>query len=186
MSDEQKAHQNLLRDIVEIEHEMFQRVRTLEPSRCKDHPETFRVMRRMSHSVLSKETLKSYFDDLKGALDNDRNLLTEKYARMDSLIPPISTNPKIEKIVSIEASWMGALIEKYPMSFKGKGKAFEIYLSRELETYSDKTLELYYNDVSKAKRDGRNLAEERYTNLFGEIGYSSISEMEKDIRMRQG
>jgi len=36
----------------------------------------------------SKEMLESYFDDLVIAQKKGRNLVTEKYARMDNLIPP--------------------------------------------------------------------------------------------------
>ncbi|MFA4916392.1 MAG: DUF4125 family protein [Syntrophales bacterium] len=153
----------LLENIIEIELDMFQRVRSAGPSLCQESPETFRVMREMTFSVFSMETLKSYLGDLQKAKADDRNLLTEKYARMQNLIPPIKTNPAIKDIVEIEARWMGELTKKYPKSFKAGVSGFEIYLSSELETYSDKTLELYLTDISKAEEEGINLAEKRYT-----------------------
>jgi len=181
MTKEKRSRGELLNSIIEIELDMFQRVRTAEPSLCKDRPETFRVMRGMTHSVLSTETLESYLEDLHKAKAEGRNLLTEKYARMDNKIPPLKTNPAIEDIVEIEAHWMNELSGNYPRTFKG-GPSFKIYLSSELETYSDKTLELYFEHVSKAEKEGRNLAEERYTMLFQQIGYSSIAEAEKKAR----
>lgn len=158
---------------------MFQRVKTAEPSLCKERPEGFKTMREMTHSVLSVQTLKSYLEDLQKAKAEGRNLLKEKYARMDNIISPLKSNPLIEEIVKIEAHWMRELSEKYPMSFKAGSDVFETYLSCELETYSDKTLELYFRDISKTEKERRNLAEERYTLLFQKIGYRSIAEVER-------
>lgn len=178
MTNEKISREELLKGIIEIELDMFERVRTAEPSLCKDRPETFKVMRGMSHSVLSTQTLESYLEDLQKAKAEGRNLMTEKYARMDNRIPRIKTNPVIDDIVRIEAQWMKELSEKYPHTFKG-GDGFTIYLSSELETYSDKTLGLYFEDISKAEKEGRNLEEEAYLILFQQIGYSSIAEVEE-------
>jgi hypothetical protein len=135
-------------------------------------------MRRMTHSVLSTETLESYLGDLQRANAEGRNLLTEKYARMDNRIPPLKSNRSIDDIVKLEARWMKELSQKYPRSFKGGSAGFTVYLSSELETYSDETLKLYVSDVSGAEKEGRNLAEERYTWLSRQLGYDSIDDME--------
>jgi len=178
-TNEGENREELLNKIIEIELRMFERVRTSEPSLCKDRPETFRVMRGMTHSVLSTETLESYLRDLQKAEAEGRNLLAEKYARMDSRIPPLKVNPLINDIVELESGWMRELSQKYPHIFRGGSGSFELYLSNELETYSDDTLQLYFADVSRAEKEGGNLAEERYTKLSLQIGYSSIDEMEK-------
>ena len=52
----------------------------------------------------------------------------------------------------------------------------------ETPTYSDKTLKLYFDDISKAEKEGRNLAEERYTLLFQQMGFSSIAEIEEKAK----
>ena len=169
----------LLNKIIEIELRMFEQVRTSEPSLCKDRPETFIAMRGMTHSVLSTKTLQSYLEDLRRARVEGRNLLTEKYARMDNRIPPLKDNPLINDIVELESGWMRELSQKYPRSFRSGSGSFELYLSNELETYSDDTLQLYFADVSRAEKEGRNFAEERYTKLSRQIGYSSINEMER-------
>jgi len=179
MPNQGKDCQELLKDIIDIEYDMLQQVRTAEPSICKDRPEAFRLMREAYHSVLSTQTLKSYLEDLQKAKDEGRNLLTEKYARMDNLIPPLKTSPLIDNIVKTEVRWMQELSRRYPSVFKGGSTGFKTYLSSELETYSDKTLELYFKDVSKAEKEGRNLAEESYTILFQKIGYGSIAEVER-------
>ena len=185
MANEKRSHKELLEGIIEIEYDMFQRVKTSEPSLCKDRPEAFRIMREMTHSVLSVQTLESYLADLQKAKADDRNLLKEKYARMDNIIPSLKSNPLIERIVKIEVFWMKGLSEKYPMSFKAGLDAFGIYLSCELETYSDRTLDLYFWDISMAEKERRNLAEERYTFLFQKLGYRSISEVEKKARAQK-
>lgn len=172
-------YQELVDAIIKFELDMFEQVRTAEPSLCKDRPETFKIMRKMTHSVLSTETLESYLEDLHKAKAEGRNLLTEKYARMDNRIPSLKTNRFIDDIVKLESRWMKELSQKYPQSFKDGSGGFELYLSSELETYSDETLKLYFSDVSRAEKEGRNLAEERYTKLFEQIGYSSIDEMER-------
>lgn len=176
-----RKQRKLLKKIVKIELDMFRKIKTIEPSLCQDLPETFEIMREMNHSVLSLESLKSYLNDLKMALSNKRNLLAEKYARMNNIIPPLNKNPIISKIVSIEADWMEQLSNKYPTSINYKAQHFTIYLSCELETYSDETLGLYYNDILRAKRENRNLAEKRFTYLFNKLGYKSIQEAENKI-----
>jgi hypothetical protein len=179
IKSERGKREEVLNKIIETELRMFEQVRTSEPSLCKDQPETFRVMRRMTHSVLSTKTLQSYLGDLQLAKFEGRNLLTEKYARMDNRIPPLKINPLIDDIIKVESHWMRELSKKYTRSFRGGSGGFELYLSNELETYSDETLKLYFADVSRAEKEGRNLAEERYTKLSQQMGYCSIDDMER-------
>ena len=179
---------DLIEQIVEIELDMFLRVKTAEPSACQERPETFTAMRQMTHSVLSTETLESYLEDVQKAEADGRNLLTEKYARMANQIPPLKETPVIGDIATIEGDWMAELAEKYPHVFRGGATAagFKIYLSSELETYSDKTLDLYFRDISKAKQEGVNLAEVRYNKLFQQAGQGSIAEMEERAKAKSG
>ncbi|MFO8100916.1 MAG: DUF4125 family protein [Dehalococcoidia bacterium] len=165
----------LVTRIVELELDMFERVRTAEPSLCQEKPRTFKSMRAMTHSALSSETLQSYLDDLQQANMDGKNLLTLKYARMEDKMPPLKNNTLIGDIVKIEERWMQELALRYPRVIKGEA-GFGNYLASELETYSDKTLELYFRDVSEAQNQGRNLAEERYNWLFERIGYGSLAE----------
>lgn len=169
-----KQRTEILNEILDLEQKMFLDVKPIEPSSCQEHPMAFRKMRYITHCVLSTETLTSYLEDLRSAEEQGRNLFTEKYARMDNLIPPLNTNPLIPKIVEIEFEWMKLLAEKYPRIFQ-KPQDFN-YLACELETYSDRTLELYYQDICKACEEGRNLAEERYTVLFQNLGYNSLAD----------
>jgi len=177
--------EELMDNIIELELEMFENVRSAEPSLCQERPETFKSMRGMTHSAVSDRTLSSYLEDLQQARADGKNLLTLKYARMDGKIPPLKENPIITGIVRIEEGWMMELAEKYPNTVKG-GPGFGVYLSSELETYSDRTLDLYLKDVQQAEREGRNLAEERYNWLFERVGIGSIEQAEEKAEKTGG
>ena len=173
-----KAREELIRQIVALELDMFVNVKSVEPAACQQMPRTFKAMRSMSHSAWSIETLSSYLHDLQIAAQAGRNLITEKYARMDNLIPPINQNPVIQCIVDVEGGWIRELHEKYPLSVK-YDERFEIYALAELETYSDSTLALYWRDVECARQAGINLAEIRYEHLYMGLGYHSLEEVEQ-------
>ena len=87
-------------------------------SLCQERPGTFRAMREMSHSVLSRDTLASYLGDLRNAQVDGRNLVTEKYARMEGQIPPVSDCPLIPRIVAIESAWMKELCAAFPLTLQ--------------------------------------------------------------------
>lgn len=160
------THDKLIDQIVMLEMEMFQSTISTVHSPCQDRLETFRTMRWMHHSVLSKETLESHLYDLTVAKQHGRNLMIEKYARMENKIPPLKTHPAIATISSIELEWMNELAEKDPATFNGNHDGFLSYISAELETLSDRTLELLLETTLEAKTHNINLIEKRYNNLF--------------------
>lgn len=172
----------LTEEIVEREWEMMRAVVSDGRSLCQERPGTFRAMRAMSHSVLSRDTLASYLGDLRNARVEGRNLVTEKYARMEGQIPPISECPFIPRIVAIESAWMKELCAAFPLTFQPAATYFTRYESCELETYSDTTLTLLYRDVLNAREEGRNLVQERYQNLFGTLGQGTLAEVEEQAR----
>ncbi|HEY49052.1 MAG TPA: DUF4125 family protein [Dehalococcoidia bacterium] len=183
---DKKNHESLLDEIVDIELRMFLAVEPSIPSACQEQPDAFKLMRKGSFFVLSSETLESYLQDLKEAVEDDRNLMTLKYARIDDLVPCLNTNPMIDEIVDIEGRWLKELSERYPLTFKGRSDwAADIYLRSELETYSDRTLDLYYKDISNALKKGENLTEKRYTYIFQQTGYKSIEDMEQERQEAQ-
>jgi len=163
-----------LKAIVELEHRMFQKVKTTRPALCMDRPESFRIMREMTHSVLSHETLGSYLADLRKAETEGINLLAEKYARMDNRVRSLKPRPVIDEIVRKEMQWMNELRKEHPWIFENEAEGAEKYLSCELETYSERTLTLFAEHVKQAAKQGRNLARERYRYMFQQLGYDSI------------
>lgn len=168
----------LLDKIIAIEKEMFVKVNEEQGKvECQEQLKTFYAMRYMSFAVLSGDTLQSYYEDLCFALQDQRNLVLEKYARMDNLIPVINESSLIDKIVEIETAWMKELHARYPHAIR-IGPEFANYERSELETYSDQTLELYYRDVLTAKRGRVNLVEERYKILYKGMGFDSLEAVE--------
>jgi len=173
----------LTEEIVEREWEMMRAVVSDGRSLCQERPGTFRAMREMSHSVLSRDTLASYLGDLRNAQAEGRNLVTEKYARMEGQIPPVSECPLIPRIVAIESAWMDELCASFPFTFRAAVTYFARYEACELETYSDTTLTLLYRDVLGAREKSRNLVRERYQNLFAKLGQGTLAEVE--VRARE-
>jgi len=167
----------LIEKIIATEQEMFLKVNAREHSACQEQPGTFKLMRWMSHSVLSRTTLASYLEDLDSAHEEERNLMTEKYARMENLIPPLQNNPLIDEIAAVELQWMQAFSKKYPHIIRDNPADFERYLRCEYETYSGNTLHLLYKDIQTALSRKLNLVELRYKNLFKRMGYSSLDEV---------
>lgn len=160
----------LLEKIIAREAAMFIAVKASEPADCQEMLKTFYLMREMSHSVLAADTLTSYLQDLETAAAAGRNLMTEKYARMENLIPSLNENELIYKIVDIEREWLSEVNKKYPLTIAVEG-GFTTYAVCELETYSDATLNLYYRDIFLAATQKRNLVEERYQYLYGNLGF---------------
>lgn len=174
-------NQEIIEHIVEIELGMFQSVNSTVHSPCQDHLKTFQVMRKMHYSVLPKEILESYLSDVQLAKDAGRNLMTEKYARMEDRIPPLNSSELIPQIVALEAQWMAQLRSRYPRMFQGSGEMFEIYARCELETLSARTLRYLFDFMRLAHQDGRNLVKERYEKLVRSFGYASLEEKENSI-----
>jgi hypothetical protein len=194
------SHDQLLDAIIGLEERMFVAVRASAPSDCQQHLQTFRRMRRMAHYVLSDDTLRSYLQDLREASEPNtpdgccmvpslseikqakdalpkRNFFTEKYARIEDLIPPLNDNPAIDKILAIETQWFQELQGRYPKLLQKTG-AFERYARAELETYSDRTLAYHFRDIQAAKDAGRNLVEERYAKLCEMLKLESLAAAE--------
>lgn len=109
-----KSRQDIIQAILEIELEMFLKVKGVTPAACQQNSEAFREIRKSIYENWSEELLQSYLEDLTQAKQEGRNLVTEKYARMDGLLPPLPTNPKIDEIVEIETQWQKEIKRRYP------------------------------------------------------------------------
>ena len=189
MSEKEK----LIEDILELELAMFLNVRSRYPASCQENPDAFRFHRRAQFSVWSEETLLSYLDDLFKAKEQGHNLMTLKYARMENLIPPLNGNPIIDVIVQMQLEAQREMFSRYP-NILGQGRplendslgatSFKTYLRGELETYSDRTLNLLYRDIQQVKDRGENWAQQLYTNLARNLGYSSLNELEETLRKK--
>ena len=130
---------------------------------CQERPDTFRLMRRMAHSAHKDEFLESYLQDLRQAEHDKRNFMLEKYARMDERIAPISTNPLLDKIADAEMEFLKKAIPlSNGMIRPESAENFRCYLRCELETLSDKTLDLYNKEIEEAQKLGINPVLQRH------------------------
>ena len=172
-----KTREALIQDIVERELSMFLATPNEGgPSACQTRPQSFRLMRWMNHSTHDVSTLESYLDDLKKAAAEGRNFMIEKYARMDNRLPPLSQNPLLDKITDAECAFLREASARYPHAIKTSGDMmFRNYCRCELETLSDRTLELYAAEIDRAVKEGRNLAEARYDRLWNMLGEVSLA-----------
>ncbi|WP_291332469.1 DUF4125 family protein [Desulfovibrio sp.] len=173
---ENTSREAVLAEIVERELAMFLATNNEGGvSVCQTRPETFRAMRKMSHSAHDEALLVSYLDDLRQAELHGRNFMVEKYARMDDRLPPLSTSPLLDQIADAEEAFLQDAQRRYPHVIKSNGQGmFRRYLRCELETLSSRTLELYAVQVSRAQHEGRNLVVERHDYLMRLLGKGGI------------
>jgi len=199
---------DLVAEVVKIEWEMFQKVANIGgPAACQQDPETFEMMRTSQAMGWSEAVLESYLDDLKEARKNDRNLMTEKYARMMAstsppeyeriahLLPPLEpdTLALIDEIAGIVLAWDEELAATYPRVMERGRPIFstedsvyvasiETYLRGELATFSSKTLGLFHENVLKQRADNINGSKIIMTHLVKRYGYRSLEEAEEKLK----
>ncbi len=184
------SRKDLISEILDRELKMFLDVKAREKASCQERPKDFRFYRSCMYSVWSLESLISYRDDLERAGTEDRNLVMLKYARMENQIPPLNNSEFISKIVDIEIAWSKELAQRYPHIHK-RGRPIEedrpqsvstkTYLQGELETYSEKTLALYHDNLRKSLARGENLALKILEAMAEGAGYASPEEAEEQL-----
>lgn len=190
--------------IIDSEWQMFGRV-VNEGGRadCQDDRETFRLMRRSQLDAWEEDTLESYLTDLYTAEQQQRNLITEKYARMmastdpdayaalASYLPPVAGQKQrlIEAIVSRQVACLARFAARYPhvaarmrplhTSMDTREQtSFETYLRGELSTYSMDTL-LYLD--AQLERQGDSYGERIMAETAAGYGYASVCELERRL-----
>ena len=178
----------VIEDILKLELEMFKQVHTAAPISCQENTDAFVLVRGAAFANWSEQTLACYLQDLQAARQEGRNLMTEKYARMDNLIPCLNDSPLIDDIMAIEIEWEKEVRAKYPhvvgrpfqegAETEAEMAHFKNYLRSELETYSDDTLLSYYTNLLAAVGNSENLAEKTFAAIFRRRGFSSLAEAE--------
>lgn len=182
----------LVDDVLDIEIDVFLMEMAIGEG-CRESSEAFRLTRRIYFETWSEKSLQLYLADLNDALRDGRNLITEKYAKINGLMPFISFNPVIDNTIRIEMGWRNEMAQKYPyLIAEDVGSRctygvpnFEIYLRAELEAYSNETLESFLQDISEASADRRNLLEEMYLRMFQRLGYNTLEEVEAEEREKE-
>lgn len=192
----------LIDEIVALEWDMFSSVNNIGGrSACQDQQDTFEIMRRCNLLTWPVEALNSYRADLYTALEQGRNLMTEKYARMMEstspdeyaqiarFLPPVSDEALrlTDRAVEILVPWEETLREQYPFiaargrnlsedAGPGTNTSFATYLAAELKTYSVDTLQAYVANLEEALVAGENLSQQVYENMVRMYGYEDLAE----------
>jgi len=171
-----KSSSELISEIVEIELKMFLAVPGDGSGNCQQNPEAFKIHRKAQFCIWSDQTLSSYLDDLTRAEQEGDNLMTKKYAIIQGLLPQTNNSPHLSDILQIQLDWQEEMINNHP-KLKGKTRpltddeaatqlvSFKSYANGELETYSEKTLELLYADLKGLADKDVNGSLEIYTTL---------------------
>jgi Protein of unknown function (DUF4125) len=200
--------EDLIAGIVEIEWRMFENVPNAGgTAACQEDPATFEIMRSSQAMSWSEEALESYLDDLTDAEHNNRNLLTEKYARMmqstspleytqiEHLLPPLDPQvvPLIDAISEIVLEWEEELSTKYPCILQ-RGRpihssedtpfatSIETYLRGELATYSPGTLRLYLEHLQELKSENINGSAITLMHTMKRYGFKSLEEADEKLK----
>lgn len=204
--------ERLIRDIIDMEWEMFQRVHNVGGrASCQNDPETFYGMRRGQFTAWETPVLESYARDLTAAEESGRNLLAEKYLRMmestfpqeyerqKQLLPDLSEKElRLAEEICLElVSQTAALRESFPL-VGGAGRplyssedrpgdtSVETYQRCELMTYSEETLERLHAQVFEMKDRGQSLAAAELENTVRHYGYENTRHAEEHLREQQG
>ena len=179
---------SLLEQILDLEWAMFVQVKSDRHAACQTAPDNFRNIRGSLFDTWTPAMLQSYCADLEEATALGRNLLAEKYARMEELIPPVAEDSAIDLILAVESHWQAEIRSRYPMLYQlccrstaetGDGREFAVYLRAELETYGFETRQLYFVNVKNAERQGRNLGIEALQALVKRSGYADLAQAEQ-------
>jgi hypothetical protein len=200
--------EEIITKIIAIEWKMFQDVPNIGGTApCQQERQTFEIMRVSQAASWSEAALESYLDDLTEAQQQERNLMTEKYARMmksaspleyariEHLVSPISPEvlSLIEKITTIVLDWEEKLFRKYPFVLR-QGRpirsssdtllvtSLETYLKGELATYSLKTLKLYHEYLVKEQSENINGSEITLAQTIKQYGFHSLDEANEELK----
>ncbi len=196
MHSQDQNTKEIIEKILAIELEMFLNVPTAYKYGCQQYPDSFKLHRRAQFTSWSLPVLESYLHDLENIRNAGKNIMTMKYARMDNLVDVLNNNPLIDIITDQYCAWQYAMKAKYP-GIINKGRSissqedtsfmtsFETYMRSELETYSNNTLRLLYEDMQKKIAQGISMTEEVYENLVQQLGYRSLEDAEKKAVSRK-
>jgi hypothetical protein len=198
----------LINKIVEKEWNMFSSVQNEGgPAPCQDDKRNFEINRISQTTSWSEAALASYLRDLEAAEADERNLMTEKYARMmkstapqeyaniEHMLPAIDPEVPtlIDKIAAIVLKWEEELAGKYP-NILSRGRpihssqdtpgvtSLETYLKGELSTYSADTLKLFLENAEKQRSENVNGSEITMAFMMKQYGFNSLDEANQRMK----
>jgi len=204
LNQEEQNKEGWIREIIDLEWDMFQNTNNIGGrAACQEDEDTFRIMRDAQFKTWGLRCLQSYLADLQKAQKTGLNLVELKYAYMME-----HTHPELYAVFSgqlpgvtdrkaglarmigkIHLRWSEECAGKYPV-LAATGRPMysredtpwqtssETYLRGELYSYSERTLELYLEQVSDAEKCGNNLCEAILNHTVRAYGYESAKAYE--------
>jgi hypothetical protein len=177
---------DLIDRVLGIELEWFLNVNPGTISECQRSPAAFKLMRGCNFETWSENTLALYLEHLRDAQSQGKNLMREKYAKMEKLLPCENSSSILTENLAIQEGWQQEARDKYPRILKrGDGAGFNWYLRCELDTYSPAVLESYLNDLKEASREERNLVIETYQRIAIKLGHNSLDEWYHELEEKE-
>lgn len=195
----------LINDIIDAEYEMFTNVQNMGGrASCQDNYDTFYVMRYSQHCIYSEDTLNSYKRDLDEAKAAGVNLATEKYSFMMAVTDPIyyeqNLEPYLPKISANKASLVDSIAITYMHCYEALekvcphvlktgrdpyggdyGASVDVYFRAELQTYSERTLQLISKDMITYLQNRQNPVSGIYDTTVRFYGFNGLQEAEQKL-----
>ncbi len=198
------TRQELIRDIIAREWEMFHSVNGDDRTDCQDDYESFVAMRTAQYTFWDDPTLESYHGDVTRAAEAGRNLAREKYIRMMRHADPEGYAHFASELPEVEAEaealvgeiWEHMLAqtecfrERYPgLGVMGRPllseaddavvTSVQTYETGELMTYSRETLRRYLDHLLALEGQGIDLVHQIQEQSILCLGYPSLDAAER-------
>lgn len=171
---------------------------------CQDNQKTFSVMRVAQASNWSKELVDCWVRDLIAFKQQNRNPMTEKYARMEQGVDPDSyaeielylpeVSPEVEGLSASIAHQMGVWSDEFSRQYPSVAKlgrpsyseddslgriSTETYCRCELMSFSVQTLRTYNSLVKRYLENGMNFYTRTLVTTVELLGYASLEAAER-------
>lgn len=203
-------NETFIREIIDREWAMFQQVHNAGGrASCQDDHRTFTIMRESQFVIWSGEALASYLEDLQQAELAGRNLLTEKYGyMMEDTVPeeyekirgalpqiPEKKRELVDWLTEEEVLWREDFNRRFP-DYGRFGRplrkedarwgetSIETYARGELNTYSERTLELLKEQYRRLEAEGENPAVRIMDYTARQYGYQDSADAQKQLAAR--
>lgn len=198
---------NVIDEIIEIDFEMFVQVNNRGgKAQCQSDYEGFKIYRYSYYYPWSLESLKIYLAFLKECVENERNIMTEKYAYMmetthpeefmeiKKFIPEVreDKNLLINLLWEVQKNWIQKFSLQYPNILKhgrpitsrenNNATSIENYFKSELKTYTMELLNSLEKDHDEYLNSGKSMVEKQYEIMMKLKGFSSLEEAEMYAR----
>lgn len=204
-SDEMIQTSEAIKRLVSLEWSYFTSVHNKNGrAACQDNQKTFSVMRVAQASNWSKELVDCWVRDLIAFKQQNRNPMTEKYARMEQGVDPDSyaeielylpeVSPEVEGLSASIAHQMGVWSDEFSRQYPSVAKlgrpsyseddslgriSTETYCRCELMSFSVQTLRMYNSLVKRYLENGMNFYTRTLATTVELLGYASLEAAER-------